>query len=243
MEKRTQELRNFINSLASNINKNEKTKELVNAFYSLYADDWRHQYSEVTKYILDLNKEYSFDELESILDQIVENLDYLKSYIDKDPDKNKLIIDKLIDHISLELIRLDYSSKVDDSNVKRHRELNRKTELIKDEIKTQRTQNITILGIFAAIVASFFTGLSIAVNSFSAISSVSAVKLTFLVLLIWFLFMHILNYMYRFICKINNIDSFNIHWSINLIAIALILFFGGLSFAEEELGKISELVE
>lgn len=98
-------------------NENE-LKDVANAFNELYLDnDFRHQYSSITKYIInDLNSSnestsfaYDFSSVVNTLYNLSENLNYLYSnFIVNSDEKVKLSYNKLCDHINLEIVRFNY---------------------------------------------------------------------------------------------------------------------------------------
>ena len=98
-------------------NENE-LKDVANEFNELYLDnDFRHQYSSITKYIInDLNSSnestsfaYDFSSVVNTLYNLSENLNYLYSnFIVNSDEKVKLSYNKLCDHINLEIVRFNY---------------------------------------------------------------------------------------------------------------------------------------
>ena len=100
-----------------NENENE-IKDVANAFNELYLNnDFRHQYSSITRYIIkDLNSSgesnclaKDFSSVVNTLNILSGNLNYLYSkYINAYDEQVKLSYIKLCDHINLEIVRFNY---------------------------------------------------------------------------------------------------------------------------------------
>ena len=166
----------------------------------------------------------------------------------------------LKEHINFLLVFLEYAASVDKSTFKKYTELidkykklnNRnknlndqfldlnnkyeklteKSEELKNDITKQKSQNITILGIFSAIVTTFVAGVGIADKSLSEIADTSPVKLGFLVALLSFVFMHLLNYLYNFIIRISGGAEHSIDRKINIVLVIIIFVLGILSYLD-----------
>ncbi len=139
----------------------------------IYNSDFRHYYSGFFPIILEISKE----ENNYSLDFLSENIETLRCYIEDDyilgtKEFEKLYgcIDKLCDHINLEIARLNYYS-INDNKI---RDMEKKTAEVNTALteaaselnkasktaSTMQTELIAVLSIFAAIVITFSGGLS-----------------------------------------------------------------------------------
>lgn len=214
--------------------------------HTLYDYKWRHSYSLITKYLLsDVSKEA----LNEVLVQIVDNLERLKKSVQEECNDEhtkqsniycRRSIEKLIDHINLEAVRLDYYHwqkeelhALINNNIKENNELNQKikehkllVEKLEKRFDEQQTQSITILGIFASIVLSFVCGFSLFTSVFSNMDKVSTPKLFVLTCILITAIVDLMSYLYFFLIKIKNSKA-KYDWCIwipfNLIMLACVV--------------------
>lgn len=149
----------------------------------IYNSDFRHYYSGFFSVILDISK----DENEYSIDFLSENIESLRRYIENDyvegtKEFEKLYgyIDKLCDHLSLEIGRLNYYS-INDNKI---RDMERKTVEVNESLRiatkeldkasktasTMQTELIAVLSIFAAIVITFSGGVSFLGSALTSIN-------------------------------------------------------------------------
>ncbi|CEN81421.1 Uncharacterised protein [[Clostridium] sordellii] len=173
-------------------------------------------YSDIAKFVFNINMEDK--------EYVYRNINKLKS-IAKENDNKKMIniMNKIKNHIDLEICRLEYLE------TKQKQELNNiLTNLIgnttenvlsmKDELSSYSekidkhnkeidnwyTNIITILGLFAAIVVTFFGGLGAISSIFGNINVISKYRLLFIVLLVVFAMFNIVFMALYYIAKISD---------------------------------------
>ena len=221
------ELNNILKSLQK-IDNHEQLDTIKKSLIELYQGGYRHSYSAISSFIFKANQS-NREELHETLSQIIDYLDpivkslkelYYKKQIGEDVYYG---VYKLFDHINLELIRVSYinlnlnetSSKFNEHEIfitkidQRYKDIKEKINLFEqqfaEESKTQRNQNITILGIFASIVITIFADISISSAVISSISEAPAYKLAFFSCLTGFITLNILLSMLFFLSIINKV--------------------------------------
>lgn len=124
---------------------------------------------------------------------------------------------KLYDHINLDVARFNYISTVAtnlEHKIKRNNE-NLQKELQKDYV--------TILGIFAAVIVAFVSGMTFSTSVLNNIDKVSVFHLTFVIILMALVLFNLLNLLFDFLRKINKISSGDGYSVIFWINIALLV--------------------
>ncbi|MDR0407474.1 MAG: hypothetical protein LBH45_00925 [Campylobacteraceae bacterium] len=200
---------------------NEPDQELMWGYikklnYNVYKNSYRHYYSDIYALIRNINKQNDTS-VSILLENIVliyNNFDELISRETMPKEENwdtinlKRQIRKLYDHINLEFQRLnDYESF---ENAERRAEkvgekLNTLTGNLNktsSKLKNQTISFVTILGIFAAIVITFISGLIFSSTVFSNLDKVSIEKLSFLIILFGLVILVLGYFLFNFINKI-----------------------------------------
>lgn len=172
------------------------------------AGNFRHAYSQLSKYVIEKYQSYHTEEIVTILT----NLREIIEYVDKTESENaeyKSSIFKLYDHINMEFYRcqfyIDTSNKAQLVAEDLNRAANRANELFSDsdymenvqtlkknldkanqearkanrEAKSLQTQVISVLGIFSAVVLVFFGGFSYATSIFDNLHKLDFVEAVF----------------------------------------------------------------
>lgn len=179
-------LNKLIEELSTTPLSDEEIGAFVDRFRDIYSDRFRHSYSSLTGIMLRINRAndgafgFLLDNLSSIREQICE---------DDELDKS---LDKLYDHLSLENIRLDqlnadYNQKianlrdmiahVEDEKKQLEDSFSLKISKLENEANKSKTEVVTILSIFAAIVLAFMGGISFTSSTFKGIAAVSIYRL------------------------------------------------------------------
>lgn len=194
---------NFIDKKTKAISEQEVMQEVMN-------------YSDIAKFVFDINPED--------IEYLYRNLSKLKEISQKKGNtKIKNIIIKIKKHIELETCRLEYleekqkqelltilTKSTEDtvsevSSIKEELDLcSEKIKKHNDEINNFYTNIITILGLFAAIVVTFFGGLGAISSVFSNIDTISKYRLLFIVLLVVFAMFNIVFMALYYIAKISD---------------------------------------
>lgn len=196
--RRQAELEKCIYTMAEKLlDKDTGIRKVAITLQELYSNNFRHYYSGFFTVILDISKEdnkYS-------LDYLSENIEALRCYIEDDyiqgiNEFQELngCIDKLCDHINLEIGRLNYYS-INDNKIK---DMEKKTsevtaalssasdklERASQKASTIQTELIAVLSIFAAIVITFSGGLSFLGSAMTSVNDAKHYEATIMVALI-----------------------------------------------------------
>lgn len=229
----TEKLLSFLNLLCSD-NAKDKLKEHI---VSVYGDDKRHKYSVITSYIY--KKIAPKKDISLNLEQMCFNLrlyidEHFKTDFERDKckDEYEKCLEKLYDHINLELVRLNYSKSVENETFERIDNSNKKIQQIEyrakeiyDDINKQRNQYITILGIFASIVLAFVSGISFSHSTLSNMHQVGIHKFILVLCFIALFFGNILFALFSFVREINGTDikDDKFFWIFNIFFVAVII--------------------
>lgn len=205
-------------TLSSNKDKSEIYLELER----IYAkddefEDFRHFYSDIFAVLSLIDKDPSLGNME-ILSQ---NMDIVRQGykpMNNDDDGNTVNIEKqinkLYDHINLEIARMNYFKET---------EMRTKTELqrvsdtlsqIEDSVSSMedtvdmademQKQYITILGIFASIVLAFTSGIAFSTSVLENIANASIYRIVLVAVVLAFALTNIIYILTRFIMEIVN---------------------------------------
>lgn len=265
IEKRRNTLLLLLEELAYDIDRNLlKTTKDKNDYYmkldGIYrklsdGTDFRHSYSDI---FIVLSSIDSKDD-EGSIDFVAENLYELYQYaINK---SNKVLatkIQKLYDHVNLDVARINYvkaidrrytinGEKVSTSLREMEGELNKtKDELGEyvDKVDDAQKESITILGIFSAVVLAFIGGITFTSSVLSNINSISIYRLLMLTIIIGFVFINAVWILLDYIKHINK-KMGGKGWSLILINVILVVAFSltCLAYNKNWLDKENRLTE
>lgn len=193
-------LKELISKLA-NDNKldDKKLEEYKLEFEKIYANDYRHEYSQVTKALFSIDDDEGRAFLASKIRDIGNSIE--------DNEIRKRVV-KLWDHINLENIRLEELKKISNNANKAFTEVNEvkdkysqleekwkkineqaedvneKLQKMDRDIDNSTAKSITILGIFSGIVMAFTGGLSFIASSLENMNEVSVYRLVLVIILL-----------------------------------------------------------
>lgn len=172
MENLLEILRGWCDSFNEEIDDSE-----INSLSEIYTDDFRHSYYELSEF---LEKELGPDERDFLCSKL-ESL-YQKVCEDKNNRDLQRGIFKLLDHVTLETIRLNRMLHIDfladkaekslDETNKNQKNNQDKVDELSNKIQGFHGQTITILGIFTGIIIGFVAELKIIESGISALSQV-----------------------------------------------------------------------
>lgn len=185
----------------------EEILDFVTELNQIYKNEFRHLYSDIFHTLTLIydpdNNQYNLKTLaktiQSVYDLVKNNENYTKNFCAS--------IQKLYDHVNLDINRLEYtetiaasiSEEINNQNVKTSEELN----AIATKAEKMQKEYITILGIFSSIVITFVAGISFSTSVLSNIDKASIYRLSFtMVMLAIFLF----NFLYLLLDFINKIN-------------------------------------
>lgn len=228
-----------------------KRSEIYTRLESLYHNtDFRHYYSDIFSVLTSIQQDNTLGDI-NILGQNLEIIKNGYKAINKDSDGNLIDIqkqiNKLFDHVSLDIARISYSDAADrqllqDSKINDiKREINEtqsRVESIQKEmeesqkrIDNAQKEYVTILGIFAAVVITFVGGIAFSTSVLQNIHQSSIYRIVFICLLIGLVLLNVICALFYFIERIVKSkdeekkprNSFKPFIIINVIVLVLIL--------------------
>ena len=193
---------------------------------SLYHNtDFRHYYSDIFSVLTTIKQDNTLGDI----DILGQNLTIIKNgykSINKDADGNQIDIqkqiNKLFDHVSLDIARISYSDaanrqSVQDSKINDiKREINETQRRVdsmlndievsqinikttQDRINNAQKEYVTILGIFAAVVITFVGGIAFSTSVLQNIHQSSIYRIVFICLLIGLVLLNVICALFYFI--------------------------------------------
>ena len=214
----------------------EEMDSVLDRFYELYKDGYRHSYSTILRTIDSLE-----EDMASYLDL---NLSFIEEAFDKLESSDKRLrvrksFDKLKDHVKLEIIHMAQYKKymMQDLTISENVENIKKTLAVqqqesikvqenllemesklshmnnelshnKDEIQQLIIQLVTVLGIFATIVVAFTGSFNLLASAFANIGDVSKYRLFAMVLVVGIVLYNTVFLMIYGISKIARVSIF-----------------------------------
>lgn len=181
----------IIKSLSTDNWHEDKAKEYLGKLRAIYSQNYRHDYSIFFPLLTEMQKKSNeFD-----LQILIQNIGYLRDYIDQnfcnsggsyDGDDIKQIV-KLLDHLNLEVSRID----VNNANIYQIQNLKRELEESKqrlEDVKNKLTdatkkaeslqaEFISILSVFSAVILVFFVDTQLITEAMANMQSSSIFRL------------------------------------------------------------------
>lgn len=169
----------------------ERLEEVCNELKNIYSNGYRHMYSNIFTFVTDV---YSEDKSELLINNLINNLNCINDYLNKNRhalDANtKKSFKKLLDHINLDIARINYIQGLFDisSNileevkidvVDKQKQLEKQTNNLDKKVDRH---TYDIIGI-ASLIFSAFSLLSINVTLFTAITSKDSISIYKVILL------------------------------------------------------------
>lgn len=186
----------------------ESIDGICNKLIDFYNKEGRHSYSEISTFLLSINEDrhaYFYDNMKNIL----EILDF---YDKKSNTKFKSKAIKLEDHIKLELLRLSNIKKVDQLKEKidsettiyegKFEDLRKVYEKQRQDIDGLNSQIISVIGIFSAIVITFFGGINFIESIMYSAGQVSKYRLVFSIIITGIVMFNTIFMLLNFISKL-----------------------------------------
>ena len=206
----------------------DKIKDVSEEFRVYYNNKGRHLYSEVSTFLYKVNEEdldYVYDNVESVHRVLL-------SYDEENNTEYARKILKLEDHIRLEILRAQHLKDVQNNNAarlirrinilskntneytKKFNSLNKQYEKQRESVDGLNSQIISVIGIFSAIVITFFGGINFIESVLNSINKVSKYRLVFAILITGFVMFNTIFMLLNFISKLTNknIRSFCEHY-------------------------------
>lgn len=198
-KRKQSELKKLLLSMADSCFDDDAIKQTATKLKGLYADGFRHSYSEFFPLIVEISR----DDNSYSVDYLSNNLEALQTLMEQDSITETKQFEslyepllKLSDHINLEIGRISHYSvneqrvaDLETKNAALQNEIKRATgELLdaKEKISTVQTELIAVLSIFAAIVLAFSGSISYFSSALSGMQDTNFFKMVAIVLLCGF---------------------------------------------------------
>lgn len=210
----------------------EKAEHALELALKVYSGGWRHSYGVVTKYFL-ANSKGNSSSLSDTLQICYENLKQVHDILaaQQDEPKTRRSLEKLLDHIDLEIVRFDYFGKglqtlQDQTEYTKSQisKIEQASDNAQQEIKNQKIQSVTILGIFASIVITFVAGISVTNALLTNIQELSKWSMSFWSVLILGGVVNVLYSLYNMLYRLSGNKDKIIKWWSNWFNIGLFVF-------------------
>ncbi|MGL6168775.1 MAG: hypothetical protein ACRC0Y_10845 [Fusobacteriaceae bacterium] len=229
-------IRNVLNSLKENHYDVQTTIKIIENEIKEKKGLQRLVYSQLTTEVYSINGEL---ESERINQNISRLLDHVTSNCQTDDCQN--IIIKFYDHYQLANFQVSKVNKeIEDKIRTESQELNDEIKKVKsssekaiEKYENMEKQNITILGIFAAIILSFVGSFVFSTSVLSNLHSTNIFKLVFMSSIIGIVFINMIHLLLSFIMKLNNhnetkffeLKKFNIFFIVLMILVVILYSF------------------
>lgn len=193
-------------------------KELEAIYNDGTEKGFRHYYSDIFGVLSQIDNDINYGDTE-ILSQNMEIVqreypeywkhNALTSDDTRDISKN---IEKLYDHINLDIARINYSKAIESRSQDELKKVRKTLKEVEDEVqemenhikkaKNMQKEYITILGIFAAIVLAFTGGIAFSTSVLENIAQASIYRLVLVVTGLSFVLMNVIYLLTRFVQEI-----------------------------------------
>ena len=195
-------------------------KRLEECYHNPNGPNFRHYYSDIFSTLTLIQNETISGSLQTLLFNISEiHRDY-SSYnldINGNPINIRDCVDKLYDHVSLDIARIDFSAAGDREarNEAKIDELKRNVNSLssgiekaqkdlgdtRDELRDSKKEYISILGIFSSVVLTFTAGIAFSTSVLQNIHQASVYRLVLGVLLIAFVLINVIFLLFHYVDK------------------------------------------
>lgn len=176
------------------------------ALQDIYTDDFRHLYSGMFGVITRIDADNALDmaklqgNIQILYESGVQWLKEGRGHVTQELcDK----LEKLYDHVNLEISRISYTQEIAQRMEDKNRKAGEEIKSLSEKAANMQKDYITILGIFSSIVITFVAGMVFSSSVLNNIDKVSIYRLTFVVILIALLLFNLLNLLLDFIAKVN----------------------------------------
>lgn len=220
-------------------------KRLEDLYYQEDGKSFRHFYSDIFSILTQMQQ----GDIQGDFNILGQNLDVIKKgYKAQNKDSRGNIIDisdsinKLYDHVSLDIARINYSDKADRELLKkdsineinkklsmiekRASDIEEKSDIFENKLEKSQKEYIAILGIFASIVITFVGGITFSSSVLQSMSSVSIYRVVLISLVIGLVLINVFYCLFAYINALVKAQK-NLKiaplWIANIILLALML--------------------
>lgn len=197
--KQQTKLNQYLRDLSTCLYKDEELIDKSRILLGIYANNFRHSYSSILGVIIDIKRgEDSPDQPSASLDYLAENVSLLNNVIIERAEFRCISasLNKLYDHVMLEISRLSHIESLngmrrdlDKKLLDGARQVDEATNDLKNTVKVTenlKSEMITVIGIFAAIMLSFVGGMNFTSATLTSIGQSSIYKITFITIICGF---------------------------------------------------------
>lgn len=214
----------------------DNIEQYVGDLQNIYTGDFRHLYSGMFGVITRIDADNYLDmaKLQGNIQILYEfSIQWLK---EGKCNVNQELCDKLeklYDHVNLEISRISYTQEIAQRMEEKNRKAGEEIKSLSEKAANMQKDYITILGIFSSIVITFVAGMVFSSSVLNNIDKVSIYRLTFVVILIALLLFNLLNLLLDFIIKVNikipivisgkNDNSLSVIGAINMVLLFMMI--------------------
>ena len=230
-EDRQTEIENLLVELSkkdpSEVAKN--TGDYIGHIIEIYTGDgeekFRHMYAGIFNKIVEIDRNAVMN-----MEYLSLNLETIYKAFEAEVKKENVTLEikdsfksfyKLLDHVNLDISRIGYMKGIDDKTEETSaqtyeslaqieteaKKATQKAEEIRKEFSDMQKTSITILGIFASIILTFFASMVFTKSVLENIANVNVFRLTFFIALIAMILFNAVFYLMQFILAINGKDT------------------------------------
>lgn len=181
----------FIRDLNQDILSKNDIKQRINLLLEeVYNGEYRHSYAMIAGILVEIK--ISSNDKTEVFTCLSENLQVVKEIVDEnlEYDSRLVKINKLYDHITLEITRFNYLDQVVGKQsdlinkvMDQRRLFDETTEKLNKDLKdveSLKPEIISIIGIFSAITLAFIGGMTFTSSTLTSINEASAYKVIFI---------------------------------------------------------------
>lgn len=197
--------------------KNDQYDNIINELDKLYSDTgYRHSYSTISRFIINKKNDFLKNDRDNYKNQQIEEalwqnmaskieMIYNRARNNNYRHLNRLF--KLRDHINLEILRLSDSQNMLFTLEDKIKTAEKSLDTLDEKSRNIQKDYIAILGIFAAIVLAFISGLVFSNSVLQNINKSNIFRLGFVIVTIGFFVTSILYFLFNFLEKMTTKTS------------------------------------
>jgi hypothetical protein len=222
-EKNSQTILNeYLRDLSSCSYDSEQLVDKSRILLDIYNGKFRHSYSQILGVIISIkNHEHSGAPNSLSLDFLTENVELFKNIIVNHPDFTSIEphLSKLYDHTMLEISRINYLGILSGRQLDLETGLKNSAENLRvakgtlekaaKETESLKSETITIIGIFSAIMLVFVGGMNFTSATLSSLHQSSIYKIVFMALVCGFIIFNTIFCLMYIISRMTNMNIYS----------------------------------
>ena len=199
-------LEKYLTDLSKKLLNEEELNSSIDELKQIYTGDFRHFYSRVFATITTIQDSPQYD-----LQNLVENLKVIfdKAQATRSSDEKLEFynhVKKLYDHVNLDVSRIKYTKKLIGDSDQEYKSVKDSIQNLHNRSEKMQRDYVTILGIFAAIIVAFVSGMVFSTSVLNNIDKVSIYRLVGVMLLIAMFLFNMVNLLIGFVKQINGAE-------------------------------------